>query len=300
VTTLLAADVGGTNCRLALFEGRALVESGDVPTEGPGFVEAARGFLKGRRIDAAGVAVAGPVLGGEARLTNHHWRFVEAEIGGALGCPAALVNDFYAAALGLPELEEGGWRQLSGPAPEPRGIRVALGPGTGLGQAALLPAPGGWTVVPSEGGHIDFAPGNPEELELARWLMDRYGHVSWERVLSGPGLVDMARFYGGDPVSPAAVTGGADGPALAATARFCKLLGARAGDLALGFLPTGGVWLCGGIPPRLGGRLEAEGLLARYTAKGRFEELVARHPLLLVTDDRLGLRGAAAAARARL
>jgi len=292
----LAGDIGGTNCRLALFEGGRVLRREVVPTEGSGIVGPLRAFLGDDVVEAACLAVAGPVVEGHATLTNHRWSFHEDELAEALGCPVRVVNDFHAAARGVLELTDEGWRSLNGSRPA-RGTAVVLGPGTGLGQALLLED---GSVVPGEGGHVDFAPNDEEQLRLWRHLAERYGHVSVERVLSGRGLVDLHAFFraeglaGEVPSTPADVSRGEDQASVAARRCFVSVLGAHAGNLALQVLPTGGVWLCGGIPPRL----DLQGITEAFAHKGRFSELVERVPLVLVTDPRLGLLGAAALAKA--
>ena len=298
---VLAADIGGTNCRLALFEQGRLVDRGRFPTAGPGLAEVALGFLAGRGIDGAGIAVAGPVAEGRARLTNHHWSFDERELGEELDAPAVLLNDFGAAVRGIPALPDRGWRHLAGPAPDRLATVVAVGPGTGLGQASLVRAAGTWTILPGEAGHADLAPGCLHDLTTWRSLHARHGHVSWERVLSGPGLLALhearrAAGLAGDPAThPADVTSGTDPAARAAVGDFLRLLGAFAGNAALTFVPRGGVWLCGGIVPRLADRLGT--VVEAFVDKGRLRHVVEGVPLAVVHDDDLGLHGAAAAAR---
>jgi glucokinase len=297
---VLAADIGGTNCRTAVFDGRELVRRRQVPTAGHSAASALVAATEGLSLRAACLAVAGPVDQGRARLTNHHWSFDERELSRALGCPVRLVNDFHAAARGVPELGPQGWRALNDVAIEPGPIAV-LGPGTGLGQALLLPTPeGDWQALPGEGGHVDFAPNDAEQAALWAWLHERHnGHVSVERVLSGPGLLDLHRFHrargltGPQLELPEQVGRGSDEASRAAVRTFVRVLGARAGSVALQVLPAGGVWICGGITPRL----PLEGLTLAWLQKGRFEELLRRIPLRLVTDPDLGLLGAAALAR---
>ncbi|HJN75191.1 MAG TPA: glucokinase [Myxococcota bacterium] len=294
MSLLLAGDIGGTNCRLALFADGRLLRRQIADTEGAGVLGPLRRFVGDDDISGACLAVAGPVVDGHATLTNHRWSFHADELAEALGCPARVVNDFHAAARGVRALGPDGWRSLNGVDPEP-GVAVVLGPGTGLGQALLLADD---SVVPGEGGHADFAPNSEEQLRLWRHLSERHGHVSLERVLSGQGLLDLHAFFrneglgGPVPSSPTEVSIGDDDAAIAARRCFVEVLGAQAGNLALQFLPAGGVWLCGGIPPRL----DLQGVVEAFTHKGRFSERIERVPLCLVTDPRLGLLGAAALA----
>lgn len=296
---VLAADIGGTHCRLALFQGRTLTRRWQVPTSGPRFQDALPHDLGA--VDAACIAVAGPVQDGRSALTNSAWIFDQDDLSQTLGCPARLANDFEAAARGLPLVPPALLDQLGGDAPDPTGLRVAVGPGTGLGQALLLPQPHGWKVQPTEGGHMDLAPNTPEQAALWAWLHARHGHVSLERVLSGPGLLALHAFFrdqglaGDAPSAPREVTTGDDPASQAAVRCFVALLGAHLGNLALAVWPSGGLYLCGGISPRL--PLVELGLLDAMHAKGRFRDLVARVPVMLVRDPDLGLRGAAALAQ---
>jgi glucokinase len=296
---VLAADIGGTNCRLALFEGPRLTRRWQVPTSGPRFRDALPADLGA--VDAACIAVAGPVQDGQSSLTNSAWVFDQADLSETLGCPARLANDFEAAARGLPLVPPALLEQLGGDAPDPTGLRVAVGPGTGLGQALLLPQPGGWRVQPTEGGHMDLAPNSVEQAALWSWLHAQHDHVSLERVLSGPGLITLHAFFrsqgldGPPPAAPEDVSTGHDPASRAAVRCFVEFLGAHLGNLALGVWPSGGLYLCGGISPRL--PLLELGLLDALHAKGRFRDLVARVPVLLVRDPDLGLRGAAALAQ---
>jgi len=298
---LLAAAVGGAPCRLALFEGSEPVEQVSLPTAGASFAEAARGWLDGRALAAAAIAVAGPVAGGRAVLTNQGQSFDQRALSDALRCPVVLVNDFQAATRGVVTLDEGGHVVLAGPRPELRAPVAALGPGTGLGVGWMVPLPGGdWHVAPTEGGHQDLAPNDPWEAALWAWLRDRHGHVSWERVLSGAGLValhDFAVHQGLDGVArptPPRVGSGTEPACIEARDRFAHLLGHFAGNVALALLPRGGVWICGGVVPRIRDAGFDRAVAAAFVAKGRFSELLAGIPLRRVTDPDLGLRGAAA------
>lgn len=301
---ILSADVGATNCRLGLWRGDDLIEQATTPTAAEPPAEAARRFAGGRPLDAACLAVAGPVVDGVADLTNAGWTIREDEVGSALGCPAIVVNDFVGAARGVTALGPDGVVQLHGPAPK-RGLIGVLGAGTGLGQALLSPVgESGWQVWPSQGGHVDLAPTDEESLALLRFFMARHPeHVSAERALSGDGLLALQEFYrsqglaGGELTDPAEVSVSGDDASRAAIRRFCQLLGAAAGNLAVSLLPTGGIYLAGGLPPRFD--LVGLGLVESFLAKGRMRPLLMDVPLLLVTDPLLGLRGAALLAAER-
>jgi glucokinase len=318
---ILAGDVGGTNFRLALF-----------PDEGGAGEPAWRATYASRGADwrelvrracreagvapvaAAAVAVAGPVLDGEAALTNLGWRISSAELAQELGLARApLLNDLEAAAHGLAVLAPA---QLHGlqTGEERRGHRVLCSPGTGLGEAAAVWDGRRHLPLASEGGHATFAPLDDDDRALSDFLAERHGHVSQERVLSGPGLVALYEFHhrrDGLDESPALTRALAHGEGPAAITRaahageelarrtlthFARLLGAEAANLALKFLAQGGVYLGGGIPPRILAFLDTPAFREGFLAKGRMRALLAHYPVRVVLDPDCALRGAAQAA----
>jgi glucokinase len=294
---VLAGDIGGTNTRLALFDGGAdepLFERVYPSAAYTGLDLIAEKFLAEARAESTGggsgsgapfafvppeqacFGIAGPVEGNVCRATNLPWVVDGRVLMQRLGIPKVrLVNDFFAAALGSIRVPASALAVLGGGGPrDPRGPVAVLGAGTGLGQAFLLwsPASQRYEVVPSEGGHADFAPRTPLESSLLRYLAAKYGRVSYERVLSGQGLVDLYAFLNEEPAlrlggkaetrlamareDPAAVVSrhaldGSDPVCQAALAIFCGVLGALAGNLALTVLATGGVFVAGGIAPRI-------------------------------------------------
>lgn len=299
---ILCGDIGGTNTRLALWEaGRLQHEqtfaSGDWPgLEGP--LAAWRATTE-VRLDRACFAVAGPVMDQRCITTNLPWVVDGSTLGALLGCPVRVVNDFHAAARGISLLGPPDVALLFGGEPVAGAPVGVLGAGTGLGEAFVV----GDQVVPGEGGHADFGPGDARELRLAAWLFDEYGRASWEEVLSGPGLVNLARFlYLERGVQPPAWLDGPDAPARVATedheavAWFCALYGAEAGNLALRVLARGGIYLCGGIAPRMLAPLKAGGFQARFGNKGKLGAAIREVPVWVVTHLGLGLLGAAAEA----
>ena len=191
----LLADIGGTNARFALFTPeRGLSDVRVLSTadhDGP--AAAAATYLDGRAVEEAILAIASPVEADEVRLTNCPWRFSISATGEAIGVARiAAINDFVAQALALPHLQPGDVVKV-GPGEPARGrTMVAMGLGTGLGVAALLPLAGGYVPLPTEGGHASFAPNDPREIEVLRLLSGRFGHVSTERLVSGPGLLTLA------------------------------------------------------------------------------------------------------------
>ena len=248
------------------------------------------------------VAVAGPVQQGSARFTNLPWRVSEAGLRGAGFARAVLINDFEALALALPRLTAADLAPVGSVSrPTSPGTAAVLGPGTGFGAAALCQDARGAAVLVTEGGHIGFAPTDEVEVQVWRILTRRFGRVSIERILSGPGLVNLylaLSEIAGRPVArlgPAEILVGAsegDAMALAAVERFCSILGAVAGDFALGYGAVGGVFLAGGIAPRLLTILNAGGFRSAFERKGRFADVLAAIPTQVVTHPFLALLGA--------
>ncbi|SDG71019.1 glucokinase [Roseospirillum parvum] len=318
----LLADIGGTNVRFALAPS-------DGPGEGPAFAHlralkvadfpdlagAARAYLDAVRPPtppASGcIAVAGPVGGNLLTLTNHAgWRIDLQATAAALGLTRlTAVNDFVANAHAVAGLGGDDLLTLRRGAPDGAAPRLVMGPGTGLGVALLVPcpeAPGGWHAVATEGGHASIAAQDDAEWALLADLRRRFGHVSAERVASGPGLVNLygacCRRAGRAPAEEmhaaaisAAAVDGSDPQARAALDAFFAFLGNAAGSLALATGARGGVWLMGGILPRLAEALTASAFFERFTAKGRFADWLGQVPVHLVTHPAPALVGLAGA-----
>jgi glucokinase len=271
----------------------------------PGVVEAARAYLAGRRVAHAVFAVATHVDSDWIRLTNAPWAFSVRAARDALGLKRlAVINDFTAQALAIPRLASDDRVQIGGGEPQAGAAIAVLGPGTGLGVAGLLPVHGIWHPIPSEGGHVSLAPHDERDAALLACLQRRFGHVSNERVLSGPGLLNLATALAtldgealvlDDPheVSRRAASGECRF-CQEALERFSAFLGAAAGDLALIFCARGGVYIGGGLTKRLGALLDVERFRASFVAKGRFGDYLTRIPTYLVTRRDPGLLGAAA------
>lgn len=323
---VIAADIGGTNARVALVEvrdgaTRFLLEE-TYPSAGyAGFEEILAAFHAGAGggVERACLAVAGVVVGDVCRTTNLPWVLEARSLERAAGIPrVSLVNDFKGAALGIPHLGPDQVVSLGGPdAPVPGSPPhiALLGAGTGLGEALLVWTGSGHVVVPTEGGHTDFAPRDDAEARLWAFLRARFGHVSYERVLSGSGLVGIYEHLrdelGPVPEVEAALAGGGDDAAAAVSAAaeraptcdraldlFCSVYGAEAGNLALKLLPAGGVYVAGGIAPKILPRLARGTFRAAFLDKGRYRALLETYPLRVVIEPRLGLIGAAHAAAA--
>ena len=325
-TFLLGVDLGATKGLLGLFAPgaqRPVFTRRYACADHDGFAPMLERFVdeaevglgpSARRIHAACIGLAGPVDGGRARMTNLPWVLDVQALSTTLpGARLRLVNDFVAAAAGVARLDAQGWQALQPGAPSAAAPRLVLGPGTGLGVASMFPVEGRWTIVGGEGGHLAFAPRNDWEHGLWCWLAQTHGaRVSAERVLSGPGLVELYRFLrrGSGDVDPllaaadpaAAITAAAQAGAAPLAERaldlFAGMLGAFTGDLALLLLPRAGVYLAGGVAPRVLDARRTACFLEGFRDKGRHADLMSTLPVRLVLDPALGLLGAGALAEA--
>jgi glucokinase len=307
---VLAGDIGGTNTRLALFDGDRLLHREAWHTADlDGLEGAVEALLRaaGVRPLAACFGVAGPVTGGFARLTNVGWSIDADRLAARFGFPACLVNDFHAQAAAVTAFGPEDVERLGGGAAVAGAPIALLGPGTGLGEAVIVPLAGGrYRILPTEGGHARFAPRDEREIGLLRFLWEQHpDHVSVERVLSGPGLVAIYDHLRGDAPrhrdmareDPAAVV---TRLALAGECAICAetleifvgVLGDEAANLALKTGARGGVFIGGGIAPRILGLLREGGLRAAFVDKGRFREWLEAIPLAVVTHPDAGLLGA--------
>ena len=306
----LLADIGGTNARFALqpagAEGFADIEvlaCGDYPAIGDAVRAylhraAARGLAAGA-VRQAAIAIANPVEGDEVGMTNHCWRFSIAALKAELGLDTLLVvNDFAALAMSLPHLKAeqreriGGGIEQSG---KPIGL---IGPGTGLGVSGVIPCGGHWMPLAGEGGHVSFAPVTRQEMKILQALWEEHGHVSAERLLSGPGLELIHRELAGQRLGAAEITSRAlDGSSIACretVETFCAVLGSVAGNVALTLGATGGMYIGGGIVPRLGALFGGSRFRERFEGKGRLSGYLARIPTWLIREEYPALRGVAA------
>jgi glucokinase len=308
----LLADIGGTNARFALqAPGGGFADIEVLACRDYGHVEdaiaayLARAAARGLATDGirhAAIAIANPVEGDVVSMTNHHWRFSIAGLRDACGFMTLLVvNDFAALAQALPHLGADGRERIGGTdavAVEGRPIGL-VGPGTGLGVSGVVPAGGGrWIALAGEGGHASFAPVSRAEMRILDALWEEHGHVSAERLLSGPGLEAIHRVLAGQRLAAADITARAlDGSCDACRATvdsFCAILGSVAGNVALTLGATGGMYIGGGIVPRLGPLFHASAFRARFEGKGRLQGYLARIPTWLVTEPYPALRGVAA------
>ena len=316
MSELVAIDLGGTHIRFAI----AAVADGKVVTLGEpvtlrsadydGVPAAWAEFERrsGKALPkAAALSVAGPVVDGSVKLTNLPWRIEQRFLKRDLGLNSLLViNDFAAVGNAVAVASPTDFDHLCGPnvALPGTGTLSIVGPGTGLGVAQLLRDEDGYRVLPSEGGHIGFAPVDTFEDQLLATLRQQLGRVSVERVAAGPGISDIYAALGGaesratDPEEDqniwTSATDGSDLLAKAAVERFCMILGSVAGDLALAH-GARGVVIAGGVGRRLRNFLPQSGFAERFVAKGRFTEAMAALPVKLITHPEPGLLGAAAA-----
>jgi len=310
--TLLVGDVGGTNARFAiarLIEGQYVLEHHESfpAAEHPTFLSGVKAFIDGCEVKPSGgiIAVAGPVTDGEIDLTNSPWRVSEAELGTLGLSPVRLINDFEALAWGAPVVPADQLGSLGGPDEGEEHTAIAvLGPGTGFGVSALARDVHGVEIaMPSEGGHACFAPGDAVEDELLRILRRRYDRVSIERLICGPGLLNMHRILAeidGREThidDPAQITKEAledmNSHCGATLARFCAILGAVAGDVALTMGARGGIYIAGGIAPRILPFLQASPFRERFERKGRFQPYMEAIPTKVILHKHAALLGAA-------
>ncbi|MCQ4159707.1 glucokinase [Roseomonas sp. GC11] len=306
--TRLVGDIGGTNARFALCTpgGLPREERKLAVADYPGPVEAARAYLAGRAVEEAVLAVATPVLGDAVAFTNSPWRFSIRAAEAALGVRhLAVINDFAAQAAALPLLEEADLAVLKPGQSRAEAPRLVLGPGTGLGVAWLLPEGGRLRILPSEGGHASFAPQDEEQDDVLRRLRRRHGgHVSAERLISGPGLLHLAQALAeragqdlplaGPPDVTRRAASGECPVSARAVSLFCEILGGVAGNLALSLLAQGGVYVAGGLMRGLGPLLDRAALARGFTGKGRFAGYLDGIPITQMLRPHTGLLGAAA------
>jgi glucokinase len=296
----LVADIGATNARfgLVLADGTALHSSTFSGAEFPTIADAIRAYLA--RIGSHPVprvgclAIAGPANSDEIRMTNRPWNFSVAALRDELGFERLeVINDFTAVALALPHLMPADRMTVGGGMPVVGRPIAVLGPGSGLGVSGLIPAGAVWLPLHGEGGHVTMAPATDRESAVLDLMRRRISQVSAERCLSGPGLVNLytslATLDGVsvEPYSAAQITDQAianqDRLCQEATAIFCAMLGTIAGDLALTLGAQGGVYIAGGIVPRLGARFAESGFRTRFEAKGRLSPYLAAIPTYVVT-----------------
>lgn len=317
---ILAGDIGGTNARLAYFQPHngnlQMVSEKVFPSrEHSEFGEIVEQFLKdsGTRPDAACFGIAGPVRNGRVETSNLPWVIEQSRLAKQIHLPATLlINDLEANAWGIGALNVHDIVTVNRGAGDSKGNQAVIAAGTGLGQAGLF-----WDgihrrVFACEGGHCDFAPQGDLQIELLRYLQSRFGHVSYERVLSGPGLVNVYEFLrdtGHGQESPELAAAMKGDEAAAAISRaglngtdklseqaldiWVSVYGAEAGNLALKIMATSGIFLSGGIAPKILAKLTGPLFMNAFLNKGRLRSLMEAIPVQVVTNEKTGLLGAA-------
>jgi len=322
---ILAGDIGGTNARLAYFQPQngnlRLISERVFPSrEYRELGEIVSKFLLEAATppDAACFGIAGPVHNGRVETSNLPWIIEESRLATQIHLPATLlINDLEASAWGIGALGAHDLIPLNS-VPPSVGNQAVIAPGTGLGEAGLFWNGRQHEVFACEGGHVDFAPQGELQIELLRFLQKRYGHVSYERILSGPGLVNVYEFLRekgcedepagfsaqleqGDAaamISQSALNGG-NRRAARALDLWISVYGAEAGNLALKAMAMGGIFLGGGISPKILSKLTGPLFMRAFLEKGRLRKLLESIPVKVITNDKAGLLGAARCAAAR-
>ena len=318
----LAGDIGGTKTHLAIYDPAQgartpLVEQKFPSSDYKSLTAIVKEFLAQVQLQPtrASFGVAGPVVAGEAQVTNLSWLLLESELETALGLEkVSLINDLYSVSNAVPHLQPEDLHIIQAGKQIPASTRVVIAPGTGLGEGFLTWSGERYIPFPSEGGHADFAPTNPLEIGLLQYLQNIFGHVSYERIISGIGIpniygylreidfaeepdwlqAELARAADPTPVIMDAAAQ-SDAPEICRQTLeiFVAVLGAEAGNMALNTLATGGVYLGGGIPPRILSALGAGTFLDAFHAKGRFNDLMHQIPVYVILNPNVALLGAA-------
>ncbi|MFZ6656888.1 glucokinase [Undibacterium sp. TJN19] len=318
----LLADIGGTNARFALethshqFEAIMVLACNAYPD----LQAAITAYLASPEVQAvcqspvrqAAIAIANPIDGDVVRMTNHHWTFsIEALRQGCGFKNLVVVNDFTALAMALPHLAPHERIQIGGGTAQPHRTIGLIGPGTGLGVSGIIPAGQHWVPLCSEGGHVSFSPNDETEIAILRQAWKTYPHVSAERLISGMGLEIMYRAlsqlsdaHETEEMNAADITRRALDGSCEICARtvacFCAMLGTIAGNLAMTLGATGGVYIGGGIVPRLGEFFARSAFRQRFEAKGRFADYLAQIPTFLITAEYPAFLGVSAILNERL
>ena len=311
VETWLVGDVGATNARFGLVSPqRELLQTRTLAVaDHPTIADAVTTFLSERGSlpmpRQGAIAIASAVTGDRVAMTNHPWSFSISALKSQLGYDRLeVINDFTALALALPHLAQEHRLKVGGGVPAEGAPLGVLGPGSGLGVSGLIPAAKGWIALAGEGGHATMAPATDRESAILDRMRRHFDHVSAERVLSGPGLVNLyntlaaldgvpSRGYTAAQITDPE-TGAADPLCTETTSLFCAMLGTVASNLALTLGARGGVYIGGGIVPRLGQRFAQSPFRARFEAKGRFSEYLATIPTWVVTHPLPAFLGCAA------
>jgi glucokinase len=320
---VLAGDIGGTNARFAIVEvdgsdARIVHEARYPSRSAPGLSPLVIRYLAGagERPDVACFGIACPVINGDCEATNLPWKVSARRLAGEIGIRrTTIINDFRAVGEGLFSLSDDEVAVLQEGSPAEHGPIALIGAGTGLGQGYLIWNGSRYIVHPSEGGHADFAPTDGLQRDLLASLTDEFGRVSSERILSGEGIARIYRFLESAGVAPAQAAvaaemagndpaavivrqglAGTDALSVQTLQLFARAYGTAAGNLALTVLATGGVYVAGGIAPRIVHRLGSGAFMDAFRAKGRLSDVVTRMPVRVILTDDVALYGAAAVA----
>jgi glucokinase len=320
---LLSGDIGGTKTVLALFKEEGIAEFDHVPVRETIFPsnnfnsleEIISEFLNASDVSLSGASfgVAGPVVDQQAEITNLSWQIDARRISESLGVETRLLNDLEAIANAVPYLEPADVVTLHEGQPEPTGAKAVIAPGTGLGEAFLVWDGQRYESYPSEGGHAAFGPTSLRQIELLSYWLKKLGHVSYERFCSGIGIPNIYQFLRdcGDyeepkwfreqlaetrdktPLIVDTAKAGTVGICVETLNLFMEILGAEAANLALKVLATGGVYIGGGIPPRIIPQLQTSRFMDLFRYKGRFTEMMAKMPVHIIHNPKVALYGAA-------
>jgi glucokinase len=318
---ILAADIGGTKTALGIYSAEQgprspLAEARFSSQDYASLEDIVSEFLSDKEypLTGASIAVAGPVVRGRAEVTNLSWVVAADSLSQALdGTPVVLLNDLAAIAHAVPHLEPDDLETINPAEAAPQGAKAVIAPGTGLGEGFLVWDGTRYRAFPSEGGHTDFAPNDSLQDELLLYLRRHYGHVSSERVCSGIGIPNLYAFLrdsgrysepewlreqlseAQDRVPVIARSAAEEGVEISKATMdlFVSILGSEASNMALKVLATGGVYLAGGIPPRILPQLKKGLFMEAFTHKGRFSDLLAKVPVYVILYPKVGLMGAA-------
>ena len=305
----LVGDVGGTNARFAILDkNNRPHKTQTLPTKDySGLVDAIQAYLEHQHIidvRSAAIAVANPLLGDVMKMTNNSWSFSISETENTLGLEKLhVVNDFNALARAVPHLNAADIIKVGGGERKPNAAIAVIGPGTGLGVSGLVPCGQHYTALQGEGGHVSLGLRTPREYEIHAVLKKRFGHVSAERALSGPGLINLQSALreidglGPLQLTPAEITeracNGSDAICVEVVQIFCELLGSCAGNLVLSLGAEGGVYIGGGIVPKLGETFIQSGFRQQFEAKGRMSHYLEKIPSFVIAAPHPALLGVA-------
>ena len=312
----LIADIGGLYARFAieLERGRFTHQASLRCADHSSMEQAIRAYLDSvapLQVAHAAIAVANPVEGDQVRMTNYHWQFSIEETRQSLGLDTlVVVNDFTALAMALPKISAADARQVGGGQAVSNSVIGLLGSGTGLGVSGLIPAGDSWISLGSEGGHTSFSPRDAREIQVLEYAWKQFDHVSFERLLSGPGLelihqaLTSGKASAGEALSAPEITRRAleqqDAACLATLDVFCNMLGTAASNLAVTLGALGGIYIGGSIVPRLGEFFDRSGFRQRFEDKGRFRQYVEHIPTYVITAENPTFLGVSAILEAQL